>query len=387
MKKYNLYPINYFIIILLFVIGIYSPLITGLLQNDKKISQIEQRNLNSLPSIPNNITELIAYPQNFNRYYADHFGFRDQLTQHYFSYLNQFSDPTSLLNEVTMGQNDWLFLGSIKPGIRRFDDPMGDAIHLNLFTSSELKKFAQSLTTIKNWLANQGIQYIYMIAPNKHSIYFEQLPKYITKKNPLSATDQLVNYLKIHTDVTVLDLRNTLLKQKHNNYQLYYKNDSHWNFYGANFAQFEIMKKIQQWFPNSITPVLLMDNQFDLVTKSTGDLSRFAKIEGTIFEEEPLPNFIKSCHPFSDPVKDKNTQVVTMICRDQTLNAVIFRDSFFMALTPYIARYFHRSTYIWEPMNYQSLSKYIEQEKPNIVIDEVIERSLPYIPSIQGFPK
>lgn len=77
----------------------------------------------------------------------------------------------------------------------------------------------------------------------------------------------------------------------------------------------------------------------------------------------------------------KARETHTMVCNTQELNAVIFRDSFFVALKPYFSRQFYRSTYIWEKINSKSLIKYIEQEAPDIVIEEVVERSLPYTPS------
>ena len=58
------------------------------------------------------------------------------------------------------------------------------------------------------------------------------------------------------------------------------------------------------------------------------------------------------------------------------MNAIIFRDSF--GIKPYISRQFNRSTYIWGRVDYSLLTEFIEKEKPDIVIEEVIERALPY---------
>ena len=82
----------------------------------------------------------------------------------------------------------------------------------------------------------------------------------------------------------------------------------------------------------------------------------------------------------------KGRQIYTLICEDQELNAVIFRDSFSQALEPYFSRKFKRSTYIWQKLNYSSLIKYIDLEKPDIVIEEWCERMLPHVPkSINEF--
>ena len=374
MNARTLYKVDKIILIFIFGLLIYMPFVVGVIQQDKKISRVEKRNLAKFPSLPESLKAFSEYPKAFNIYYSDHFGFRDVLTKLYFKIVNKLGSQSSI-DDVTMGQDGWMFLGSIKPGYKKFGDPIGDAININLFTNKELEDFASSIVTIKNWLGNKGIKYVYVIAPNKHTIYFDKLPKYITKKNIKSATDQLVEYLQEHTDVAVVDLRPALLQER-KKHQVYYKSDTHWNHYGANVAQFEIMNKIKDLLHEKVSPTLLTDNQFKILSSDGGDLARYAKIEN-IIEASPQPVFEAGCDPVNETPDSKT---YTMVCETQELNAVIFRDSFFNALQPYISRKFRRSTYISELMNYNSLHKYIAQENPDIVIDEVIERFFPYIP-------
>ncbi len=382
MKERTLYKADKLILILIFGCVIYIPFFVGVIQEDKMVSKVEKRNLNKLPSIPESIQAFIEYPKAFNLYYSDHFGLREFFTKKYFRLMKKFSDKSSV-DDVTFGQDGWLFLGSVKPGYHKLNDPMGDAMNINLFSDIDLENFARSLMTIKNWLSNKGIEYVYVIAPNKHTIYFEKLPKYITKLNRESATDQLLRYLQKNTDVMVVDLRKTLLDEK-NKHQVYFKTDTHWNHYGANVAQFKIMSKIKPLFPaEKLTPVLLNDNQFNIVT-TKGDLAEMAKIENSV-EDAPQPVFANTCTPVNEQPKAESTETYTMLCDTQKLNAVIFGDSFFLALQPYFSRRFYRSTYIWEAMNYNSLAKYVEQEQPDIVIDEMIERGFPYIPDSAHF--
>lgn len=378
MNERTLYKLDKAILILIFCLSIYTPFLIGIIQDDKIVSGVEKRNLAKFPLPPESLKAFSEYPEGFNTYYSDHFGYREVLTKVYFKLVNKLGGKTSV-DDVTIGQDGWLFLGSIKPGYQGYNDPIGDAINVNLFTENELKDFARSIVTIKNWLSNKGIEYVYVIAPNKHTIYFENLPKYISKQNNKSSTDQLVEYLQEHTDVTVVDLRQSLLDEK-KKHQVYFKTDTHWNQYGANVAQFEIMKRIKPLFPEQIVPFLLDNNQFKILHRGGGDLAGFAKIEN-IKEDNPQPVFEAGCTPVNETPDIKARETHTMVCETQELNAVIFRDSFFTALQPYFSRQFHRSTYIWEKMNYTSLIKYVEQETPDIVIDEVVERSLPYTPS------
>lgn len=372
------YKIDKIILSAIFVLIIYIPLIAGILQEDQKTSGTEKRNLTTLPDIPASVDALIKFPKAFNQYYSDHFGFREKLTRAYFKNVNRLGKQSSI-DDVTFGQDDWLFLGSMKPGYTGYNDPIGDAMNVNLFSDKELEDFAGSITAIKNWLKNKGIEYILVIAPNKHTIYFEKLPKYITKKNRGSATDQLITHLQENTDITVVDLRQALLAEK-KKHHVYYKSDTHWNHYGANVAQYEIMNTIENIFPDRISPSFLSDSQFELTNKNNGDLAKFANIE-SFCEPSPQPVFEGPCNSFTEKSLTKETRNYTTTCNRQKLKAVIFRDSFFTALQPYFSNKFLQATYVWERINHASLVNEIDKNQPDIVIDEVVERSLPYIPA------
>lgn len=381
MRERIIYKADKIILILVFVIAIYTPFLIGVIQQDKVTSGVEKRNLAKLPATPQSIAELEKYPASFNRYYSDHFGLRERLTKRYFKLSNKLGSQSSV-EDVTFGQDNWLFLGSAKPGYISYGDPIGDAINVNLFSEKELEQFASSITAIKNWLNNKGIEYIYVIAPNKHTIYFEKLPTYILKKNKFSAADQIVKYLRENTDVAVVDLRQAIIEEKKNR-QVYFKNDTHWNHYGANVAQFTIMNKINELFPGRISPTLLTSKQFEISSKSDGDLAELVNIE-TFYEDAPYPIFENGCTPVLDNSIEASNSYITS-CTNKELSAIVFGDSFFLALKPYFSRNLHRFVYLPEKINYESLNYFIEQNQPDIVIDEVVERELPYIPSSSHF--
>lgn len=377
-----IYRIDRIILIFVFGLTVYTPFLLGITQEDKKISHVEKRNLASFPSLPKSLKTLNEYPKDINTYYSDHFGLREEYTKAYFKLMRKFTDQ-STADDVTFGQDGWMFLGSIKPGYQAYNDPIGHAINIYPFTKMELEDYVKSIVTIKNWLNDKGIKYVFIIAPNKHSIYFDKLPEYISKKNPESVPDQIINYLREHTDVSVVDLRPALLEEK-KKHHVYLKSDTHWNHYGANVAQFELMKKIDNLFPGRISPELLSDDQFTISTKTKYDLALFAKMDNHK-EDMPEPVFESGCDLVREPPIGPTTDVHTFVCETGELNAIIFRDSFFGRMQPYVSREFYRSTYIWERINYNSLVKYIEQENPDVVIDEVLERFLPHTPSSASF--
>ncbi|MDR1956427.1 MAG: hypothetical protein LBQ30_06190, partial [Treponema sp.] len=54
---------------------------------------------------------------------------------------------------------------------------------------------------------------------------------------------------------------------------------------------------------------------------------------------------------------------------------IIFRDSFFTALEPFASAQFSSAEYIWRSFN-ESEKQYILANKPDIIIWEVVERSI-----------
>ncbi|MFY9708086.1 MAG: hypothetical protein WAJ95_19390, partial [Desulfobacterales bacterium] len=63
-------------------------------------------------------------------------------------------------------------------------------------------------------------------------------------------------------------------------------------------------------------------------------------------------------------------------CDDSKLRAVVFRDSFFETIIPFIAEDFNRIVYIWKQYDQAIMKELIEQQKPQIVIEEMVERLL-----------
>lgn len=371
-------------IVSLFVLCIYVPFIVGIVAPDNLASSVEKRALAQLPAWPNNTAELKQYPGLFEAYYADQFGLREPLTSQYFKTLQQLDSSNS--SHITVGKDGWLFLGSSRKGYSKYQDPIGDATHVNLFTQQQLEQYAATLVEINTWLKQRNISYYFVIAPNKHTIYFDRLPDGITKKSPNSATDQLINYLREHTAVQVVDLRPALIAEKAHR-QVYAKGDSHWNHYGGNAAQYAITQKLALDHPRDITPNYLSLDEFTIRTKTTGDLVTLGQLE-PLQDIDPEPVFNGRCglsREHSAEVKTP-TSTFSLMCSSKRLNALVFRDSYFNILLPYIGRQFQRSTYVWRAINSVDLEHYVAKESPQVVIHQVLERNFPSVPEFHQAP-
>jgi hypothetical protein len=140
----------------------------------------------------------------------------------------------------------------------------------------------------------------------------------------------------------------------------------------------EIMQAIEPLYPHAIKPQL-----FSLqagIQKHGGDLSTM--IGNRNFEElSPSPHFKNLCKPAKHPKNAPETDTFTVTCQGPILSALIFRDSFFNILKPYFSRQFRQTTYTWGKLDFSTLKDLLEKHKPDIVIEEIVERKMPYIPA------
>jgi hypothetical protein len=177
------------------------------------------------------------------------------------------------------------------------------------------------------------------------------------------------------TKVPVVDLRSELLKEK-KKHQVYYKTDTHWNHYGANVGQYEIMKKIDQLFPSKVNPKFYTENSFVMKHKNDGDLCKYAKMEPRL---EVSPQLNIALDYTRNDIEEHDRYFETTKANKQ-LTGLFFRDSFFEYLQPYVSLQFKKATFIWDMLNFEKLNLYLQSNQPDVVVEEWVERTLPYIP-------
>jgi alginate O-acetyltransferase complex protein AlgJ len=357
------------LLIVSFIIGLFLPL--GLTHNRKE-SVTEKRKLAEFPELKWDQKSTIKFPSQFESFFNDHFGLRDQLTQVYSLYsiiLKSSSNP-----KVLIGLDDWLFYVNPAEGNSLEDYRRNDP-----FTLEELKSWKIGLEAKHKWLKQQGIPYLFVVVPDKYSIYPEYMPEHIRQVGKQTRLDQLIEYMK-DSEVTVLDLRPALLAAKQQG-QLFYKTDTHWNDFGAAIAQYEIIRTIQKIYPN-LTPIKYSWQDFGLREYKSGDIANMLNI--SYFLKEMIPELHKALpicnkHIVEKHPEDQIKATFFTDCRIDAPRALIFRDSFFIALQPYISQYFAKTVYVWEWPDLNLLKKYLQYNRPEIVIEARVERHLKFI--------
>ncbi len=353
-------------VLVIFCLLLLAPLIGQMFMLDP-FTHLENRTLAKPPIFEWSFPSLQKFGNEFQAYYNDNFGFRNTLVRgnHLFRYGVLGISPSE---QVVIGKDEWLFY----TGGGEIDDFRG----ITKFDKEQLRRWTSSLRLKRDWLKSQGIRYLYVIAPNKSTIYPEYLPPQFGRLREESGMDDFMGYVKKHTDLQVVDLRQRLLEEKRKQL-LYLRTDTHWNNYGAFVGYTEMIRPITEWFP-VVTPLTLKDMKITIEKTGSGDLAdmmggrEFLSDENYRFVPKEPFNAIRLDNPRStrDPF--------TMKKSDKALpRALIFRDSFFIAMVPFAAESFSTSRFIWARWDSGTpMEDLIAQYKPDVVIEEIVERSI-----------
>ncbi len=227
-------------------------------------------------------------PEYFDKQFVEKIPYRKDLL-----YINAlikvFGFGYSPTSKVLLGKDNYFFEGygdrRVEGDVIKSYDNVSDYIGALPFSDTELEIWGKILKERKEWLEKKGIPYLFVLAPTKAQIYPEKLPIALQnakkRRDKPNRYDQLVQYLNENTIIPFVDLRMALLNAKKiREYPpLYYRTDFHWNFYGAFYAYQEIIRQIDQSFPDmALSPMQYED--FDLNVNTAWAHPSFLKMVG-----------------------------------------------------------------------------------------------------------
>ena len=356
--------------ICIFCLLLLLPNFIHLAQLGSDAAKYEKRNLEPFPPLGTRIKNYLRFPQRLEMYYNDHLGPRSVLIK-MFSRWQYHLFGKSPLDKVTLGKDGWLFLNR-DSGFDLIESYSGR----DRFTQAELDRITDNLKAWQSWLADRNIKFYIMLPPNKSSVYTEFLPSSIIKLHPENRLDGLRKQLQARTDLCVLDLLDPLVGQKKDaQHSLFYKTDTHWTSLGAFIAYQEFMNVLKRDFPGVQTET--MDDY--LITESEmdgGDLANMMMLPEE-FPDTQLymnPKAGQKYRMLSDqPVWLPDKPIITSSENAGSPSGLIFRDSFFVFLQPFLSQNLRRAVYVWSS---KLDARMIEDEKPDFVLLEIVERSL-----------
>ena len=355
-------------LLVVFTIVIFMPFIATVFASKSDVSDIEKRKLASMPGLSLNRESLEKFPSEFEAYYNDHFGFR-RTHLLFNNYIKAKMLKSSPVSKVLIGEDNWLYVTRL----HQIEDFQG----LRKPEPIQLEAWKVHFQNKRDWLAKHGIKYLYVIAPNKQTIYPEHLPNYINKIEDKTQLDHLVDYLDGEFADEILDLRRPLQEARKKE-QLYYRCDTHWNEKGAYIAYKNILARMTTWFPNENTLDPAPVNETTKISKRL-DLAIMLGLPESYRETAPLVTLNEQCSTMRDDMVlpqiglIENRMPFARECPKAILRAVVFRDSFFDSVAPYFSENFRLVVYVWHPYDQETMPKLLEQIKPDIVIEETGE--------------
>ena len=140
------------------------------------------RNLVQRPRLPTTLTAWRNFGAQIDSYVSDHFGLRPYLL----AAANRLNFAVRLPgggNRVALlGKDDWLY----------WRNDIEQHSGLKLLGQWEIDAWTRSLDHLHDWLASQGIRFVFVIAPDKSEIYPEHLPDGVPAA-PFTAAECLSN--------------------------------------------------------------------------------------------------------------------------------------------------------------------------------------------------
>ena len=96
-------------------------------------------------------------------------------------------------SKVVVGKDDWLFYA----GEETFEDFLG----LRNFSESELKRWTEKRISRSSALRMKGIEYLFLVTPNKSTLYPELLPESMQLLKGSSRLEQIDSVLQYHPNI------------------------------------------------------------------------------------------------------------------------------------------------------------------------------------------
>jgi hypothetical protein len=233
----------------------------------------------------------------------------------------------------------------------------------------------------RDWCEARGIPFVMIVVPDKQSVYAELLPPMIRHRQSDSVLDRLIELCKTAPTIRLLDLRADLRAAK-TEFPTYRLSDTHWTPFGCWRGYSRAVEALSVDFPN-VVPRPWSQLQIEVAPFSGGDTWRLLGLS------RPPPVEEYPCFRLLDSKATSQTQRVDLHDEDRlghlrpvvwtnpTANGphiVLFGDSFIdRDFQELLAQHCQRLVIV---PTFEMIESIIEQERPDAVIFETVERSI-----------
>lgn len=290
------------------------------------------------------------YLSGMGEYFEDHFAFRQQMVTAN-AVLRGKVLKESATPKVVVGTDNWLY----------YNGTLEDYQGKNVMDERQLYMTIHNLKLIQQYVESLGSGFIFTVAPNKNSLYNENMPYYYQK----GSESNLVNLTERMEEagISYLDLYSLFQAQED---VLYFKRDSHWNNKGAVLSYNALMDCIGKEHET------YLNVPYEEKAVHTGDLDEMLYP----LAYEPETDYIYDRewkYQYVNDVTDNMDDWIETVSPGKAGTILMFRDSFGESLLPFVAEEIERG-YFSRLVPYNLTQT--EQYRPNCVVIEKVERNL-----------
>ena len=292
-------------------------------------------------------------------YFEDHFALRNEDVA-----LNaalRAGLGTSSTDQVVVGTNGWLYYGGTLP----------DYLGQQQLSDRALRNVAHNLYLMQGYAQSRGAQFLFTVAPNKNSLYAENMPYYYLQSAAPGNWERLKPYLDEY-GVNYLDMFQLFENQQD---VLYYQRDTHWNNQGALFAGNAMLRQLSHVQLNVDANAWTTRNDY------TGDVAKMLYPVNPGVEQESYITGVNDGEGLSGKTWTYVSGSAVTDNQIQTSGSgvgslMMYRDSFGNALVPYFSTAFASATFS-KMVPYNALT--IDDVKADTVVVERAERHIAYL--------
>lgn len=336
-------------------------LLFPILKNETDVGTDENRELAAFPVL--SLRNLERYPSEMDSYINDHAAFRNRfLSLNARLNLDLFDYPDS--TQVLKGKEGWYFYTA--------GSSLSDCLGVNRYPEPVLESITAHIQRAADYFEAQGIQFLIVLPPGKSSVYREYLPDSCEQIISPTRSEELISYIRTHSTATVIDPAPYFTENK--DYQWYFKTDTHWND-AAGFVTNQMIIEALGGSPVSIDDVTITWHP-----SGVGDLGKLFHMPDSRTDDQfaAISGYYDELNTVKEDINGDGhiTHYVTEGAPDQRRVAV-YRDSFGYSLSQTLGKYFKYTDYYhWQSFD----SSFLEKNRPDVVVYEVVEREQGRIP-------
>ena len=369
-----------------FVFVLWVPLVLFALGLRHDSGEAEKRELADWPAL--SLGDMDGFFTGGGDYFDDRFPFRARLIAGH-SFLRHYVFGVAS-EQVMVGKDHWLFFR----GNEVFEDYLGQ----KRMSEAELDAWFAYFEERQRSLEEKGIDYLLVIVPGKVEVESEKLPATIAAGRRETRLDQIIERIEGGSELNVLNLKPDLLEWKASDGEMFWPYDTHWNGTARLKATRVIADRVKEMLPEIDVDLITgsletySDERLCDLIDMLGLRGRWGDYQLNMMRWDVPESLVRS-ESVAEGM-DVWTQVPAEMSPVVTENPegagrlLFVTDSFFRAGGVPLEKMdempmsfaWKRFVGLWMWISVGELDWIVEEEKPDLVIEQRVERYLHILP-------